>query len=236
MDEDPSARGLTSDSHPSQRVLVLAKSPRPPATPAADSKQVRSLLRSADRPSQSMDYLLKGDPLDLVQRSCAVLRTDARVLDPLRMHSCAAARVAFRGAAWKGQPPLDLWLARCIREAVRDCLAQDEEEERLGQIVEEGNAHKYAVMTELLGCSIDSARIAMLTFNRLPAAERHVAFSVLVLGRELETIQLPQTVRDSGNRPVSDLFAEAITRISAARPGKIPPPSPVEYDLSSANE
>ena len=228
--------GLESSDDPAARIVFLARAKQPTVSSPTETVRVRAWLRTASTPEESMDKLLEGDPLDLLPRAARVLQSRARILDPMRIHACAAARVAFRGFDWKGKPDLDRWLVRCIDEAIRDAMSEDEEEERYGRPLDERYAPRYEVMTELLGCPIELARIVMLTFNRLPLPERFVAHSVLLLGKDLGDIELPRSIRQKENRDPRALFAVAMSKVESATPGKIPAPAPDEYDLSSAND
>ncbi len=177
--------------------------------------------------------LLAGDPLSLRSRACVRLRNQHRILAPQRLIRQTAARVEFRGCSWTGKPPLDVWIARCVNEAILDCLEADDEDERDRVAITELNAPSYAVMRELLGHETPLTRLAMLTFNRLPPAVRQVCFRTIVCGDSLD-----RCVRD-GLGDLESLkrrSARGLRALSDLVPGRPPAPSEDEYDDSSAND
>lgn len=221
---------------PAAKVQFLARAKAPAASLQAETSRVRTWLRRASNTEEAISWLLQGDPLNLLSRTADNLRKHARILDPVRVNRYSVARVAFRSFGWRGKPELDSWLARCIDEAIRDALSEDEERERNQELIDDRQLPQYAIMIELLGCQPELARILMLTFNRLPIAERMTAHAVLLLGHKLDEVDLPQSVCAQERRPSRELFAAAMSALEAAIPGRIPPPAPDEYDLSSAND
>jgi hypothetical protein len=76
-------------------------------------------------PLEVLARLVPGDPLGLRARVCARLAAGALLLDVERLLLLAQVRCALRAAAWRGDPPIDVWSEERIDEAVEQLLAEE---------------------------------------------------------------------------------------------------------------
>ncbi len=214
--------------------------PRPTALEIHESiDELRRSYADSYPPRQSIDavlsagidarallpILIAGDPLELRSSACARLVAHARILDPNRLFFAAIARVAHRAGADPSTKRDGAWIKRCIDDAIYDCLRLDEEFERTLAPIDAESYAAYAVMAELLGFDILRARIAMLTFNRLPGPVRQICRAVLLRGTSLDQL----VEQDLGSlEQVKFLFRHGMQALHDARTGEIPAPSPDE--------
>lgn len=156
-----------------------------------------------------------------------MLRAQCRILDPHRLYRYNAARVAFYAMGIPKKVHLDKWLEACIREAVKDCLVEDEQSERGTAVQVAATAQSYEIMTEFLGIDPLLARLAMLTFNRLPEPDRKLLFPVLVDGTSL--VEMANRT-ESNLAEVERRFERLLREVSNPIAGRIPNPAPDEWE------
>jgi hypothetical protein len=151
--------------------------------------------------------LLCGDPLGLAARVEERLRARAYLFDADRVYLRAAARCARLALRYRGDPPLQRWLAERVDEALLDLLRADAESELRGEPAGPERLAVFEALARPLG--LDPARMqrACLAHNQLPQAQR-IAFREMVLeGRSLDSLAAP------GDRSATDIARAARTAL-----------------------
>lgn len=125
-------------------------------------------------PSQILEELSDGDPLEIGPRTVARIRERALLLDFERTATRAFARIAWSAPAWRGEPPLEPWLGGRIDEAIADMLEEDATEEFEGVPPENEHEPRFEWLAGAFGLEPALARRACTRFNDLPERTRRV--------------------------------------------------------------
>lgn len=158
---------------------------RDPASgpPGPDEHEVPlALLLSLGGPEQVLERIVPGDPLGVADCVAYELRRHAYLLDAQRVTRRALARCAQAACAWRGSPPLPVWVRERVSEAIEDVRRS----ERLPPAEREPCA--FETIAPPLGLPAHPLRHACARFNRLTALERQTFFSVLIEGEPLEGV------------------------------------------------
>ena len=148
----------------------------------------RAVLSGAS-PREVLARLMNGDPLGIRRVVAERLRLRAYLLDADQVQLRAVARCARFAARYRGQPPLECWLAEWVDEALLERVA--EELERADAPGGGGLAGGGAVFRHLsvpLGLDPACMRRACARFNALPESERRSFFDLVIDSRSLDAV------------------------------------------------
>jgi hypothetical protein len=136
-----------------------------------------------ERPSEILNRLVEGDPLELAPRVAKELAAGGWFVEPQRAWLRAAARTAYRAIGYRGSPPLDPWLADIVRRAVRELVEEQDMEELRGDPPETSvDAAWYEAIEGTAGLEPGFGRLACVVVNRQGRSDR-IAFRKVVLER-----------------------------------------------------
>jgi hypothetical protein len=157
----------------------------------------------AGSPREVLARLLCGDPLGLAARVEERLRSRAYLFDADRVYLRAAARCARLALRYRGDPPLQRWLAERVDEALLDLLRADSESELRGEPAGPERLAVFEALARPLG--LDPARMhsACLAHNQLPQAQRQAFREVVLEGRSLDGLAA------HGDRTATDIARAA---------------------------
>jgi len=144
----------------------------------------RALELFADgSPREILNRLCDGDPLGLEARTAKRAARDALFVDRERLSRRAFARVAYSACDFRSNVSLDPWIEARLKEAARDLLEEQQDEELRGISVHESmDAQYYGSFARDAGMEVGLARAACVALNRLPVETRR-AFHALVVER-----------------------------------------------------
>jgi hypothetical protein len=136
-------------------------------------------------PRQVLAEIVEGDPLGMRGRCTERLCTRALLLSLDRLVLRSMARAARAAMTYRGRPQLARWLNAQIDAAIRDLIAEDRENERMGLLPGEPADPHYAFVSEALGVDPALARRVCVVHNDLPDLQRRVFWAVIVEGKSL---------------------------------------------------
>lgn len=142
------------------------------------------------RPSDILEELADGDPLEIGPRTVARVRERALLLDFERTAERAMARVALSALSYRGEPPFEQWLEARIDQAIADMLEEDATEEFEGVPPENGHEPRFEWLAGAFGLEPALARRACVRFNDLPERTRRVFVLTTLEEREDEARKL----------------------------------------------
>jgi hypothetical protein len=147
----------------------------------------RRVLAGAS-PREVLARLMGGDPLGIAHVVEQRLRVRAYLLDADRVFLRTAARCARLAVRYRGDPPLERWLAERADEAIGDLLRSDGEAELRGEVPGPERLGVFEVLARPLG--LDPVRLhgACLAHNQLPEAQRRAFREVVLEGRALDAL------------------------------------------------
>jgi hypothetical protein len=147
----------------------------------------RRVLAGAS-PREVLARLMNGDPLGIAAVVEARLRARAYLFDADRVFLRTAARCARLAVRFRGDPPLERWLAERADEALGDLLRADAERELRGEPPGPENLAVFDVLARPLG--LDPARMhrACLAHNQLPEAQRRAFREVVIEARSIDAL------------------------------------------------
>lgn len=165
-------------------------SDRDPAPPADDDPDTRDFpgaesLRGQS-PMEVLHRLLDHDPFELQTRSIGRLEERALLISERRVYLRALARVAYGAPRYRGEPPLDDWLAGRIDQAIEEILEEDLEAELANEPIPVPYESRLVSLAEGLGLEIGMTRRACLRFNALPDRVRRTFFALAIHGKTLK--------------------------------------------------
>jgi hypothetical protein len=164
-------------------------------------------------PRELLRRFLDDDPLDIELR-CELRQSETcYLISPERLFFKAVARCAFAGFAYRGEPPVDEWIARRIDESIEDILEEDEEGAVQNLPIEEG--FHYDALSEAVGFRPKVARRAHVAFNALPRVARAAWFAVVVHGRTAE--EYAATERSTPDLVKSSVVQAVMTLLQFSR-------------------
>jgi hypothetical protein len=139
-------------------------------------------------PREVLARLMGGDPLGIAHVVEERLRVRAYLLDADRVFLRTAARCARLAVRYRGDPPLERWLAERADEAIGDLLRNDGEAELRGEAPGPDRLAVFEVLARPLG--LDPARLhrACLQHNQLPEPQRRAFREVVLEGRALDAL------------------------------------------------
>jgi hypothetical protein len=140
-------------------------------------------ILGAGGPRKVLERLVDGDPLEIGPRCQARIEEEAVFVAWDRLWLRAAARIAYASRAYRGVPPLALFLHEQIDLSIEDLIREDREEERSGLPARTPRDPRYAFVSEQLGMDPGLARKGCIRFNDLPKEVRQTYFAV-ALGRK----------------------------------------------------
>lgn len=207
VQESPHEAGWSA-SRPPARAASNGAPERDGATAGAEPARTlrdgewRRVLCAAS-PREVLGRLLCGDPLGLAARVEERLRARAYLFDADRVYLRAAARCARMALRYRGDPPLQRWLAERVDEALLDLLRADAESELRGEPAGPERLAVFEALARPLG--LDPARMhsACLAHNQLPQAQRQAFREVVLEGRSLDGLAA------SGDRSATDIARAA---------------------------
>ncbi|MCK6446103.1 MAG: hypothetical protein L6Q99_06890 [Planctomycetes bacterium] len=175
-------------------------------------------------PRAILTRLLSAHELEFDSRVAARLETRAIVLDPQRTMLRSMALTARRAISYRGEPPLDVFLADCIDRSIDDLIEEDIEAERSG-VPLELHDRRYVELAQSLGVEPIHARRIAIVLNTRADAERRAAFAVLIQRKSLD-----EHTRTSGQprEAVRTMVRDSLRRLSRAFGIEI---DPQEYGL-----
>ena len=149
-------RSRPSDEHASEGTPDEDAPREPP-----EAYPGQSLLRGT-RPSEVLQRLSRGDPLNMAGRTMQRIKDRAILMDSARLCLRAMAYVAHGAPYYEGEPPLAPWIDEHIDTAIQDFLEEDAYEEATKQPLEQPRDHRYAFLADLLGIPQHKARKACI--------------------------------------------------------------------------
>jgi hypothetical protein len=204
--EDPEVAGWPQPrrAHAAGAGELESRSARVDAPPARAAREAewRRVLCAAS-PREVLGRILCGDPLGLAARVEERLRARAYLFDADRVFLRAAARCARMALRYRGDPPLQRWLAERVDEALLDLLRADAEGELRGEPAGPERLAVFEALARPLG--LDPARMhsACLAHNQLPQAQRLAFREVVLEGRSLDSLAA------RGDRSATDIARAA---------------------------
>jgi len=139
------------------------------------------LFRDA-APREILARLLEGDPLELRRRSVERVRSQALLLDAGRLHLRTVAHVARHASAYRGAPPIDVWIAEKLRCSTSELLEEDAERAHSGEIPALRHGPLMEQIARTLGLEITTLALGLVAFHKA-AHEVRSAFQGLVIDR-----------------------------------------------------
>ncbi len=136
------------------------------------------------KPRDLLTRFLEGDPLDMELRCFRRRSQLAYLISSVRLVWRAAARAAYAGYSYRGDPPVDTWLEGRIDHSIRELLEEDEVGARKEQEVE--RPEDYEFVARALDVSPADARSACVAFNALDPDVRTTFFAVSVARTPIE--------------------------------------------------
>jgi len=191
---------------------------RPQTHSIARSFQGSELL-AGDSPAAILDRIARGDPLGIEARCKRHSSENALLLDSERLITRALAHTARRAVGYRGEPPLDSWLADRIEDAAAELLSEDVEAVRNQDPIDRSDL-RYRFLADALGVDAHVALRATAAFNDLPPDVRRDFWAVV---REGKTIQATVTASGRARAAVARNVKRGILTISLLRD---PGPSP----------
>ena len=178
------------DPSAGQDAALLARAMRgPPARAGGAARDVdwRRVLVGAS-PREVLARLMSGDPLRLAAVVEERLRARAYLFDADRVLLRTAARCARLALRYRGDPPLERWLAERADEALLDLLRADAESDMRGELPGPERLAAFEALARPLG--LDPARMhrACLAHNQLSEAQRRAFREVVIEGRSLDAL------------------------------------------------
>ena len=158
------------------------------------------LLRG-DSPQQVLERLTKGDPLELGARLPDRLEEQGYLIFPVRVIDLLFAHIAYGSMDYEGDPPLEVFLQRCIDKAVASYLTLESEDERKGAPIDFDGDPYYVLISEMLGVERDLSRLVLLHYNHLPLPTRRTFHSIMIVQKSMnrwvaEGNGPPERIRD----------------------------------------
>lgn len=144
-------------------------------------------LLAGSSPREILARLSNGDPLEIAHRATQRLRGQAYLLDLSLVRNRSLARTAYAAFLYRGDPPLEEFLERCIDRALRELIDEDRADVREGAEVGEEDA-RCAIVAERFGVDAPTARRACLAFNELPHDVRATWYGLEVEGKSFHRI------------------------------------------------
>ncbi len=147
----------------------------------------RRVLAGAS-PREVLGRVMNGDPLGLAARIEERLRARAYLFDADRVFLRAAARCARLAGRYRGDPPLEHWLAERIDESLLDLLRTDAEADVHGHPPGPEQLAAFEVLARPLGLDPACMHHACLVHNQLPEAQRKAFRELVIEGRTLDEL------------------------------------------------
>jgi DNA-directed RNA polymerase specialized sigma24 family protein len=173
-------------------------------------------LLSGASPREVLARIMNGDPLEVRARVSARLRERALLFDVDRVLLRSFARTARFAVRYRGDPPLDAWLASMVDEALADLLREDAEAERENAPLDERQHSVYCALARPLGLDPTRMRGVCSTFNALPDEERRAFHAFVIEGASLDDLARARSLSASevaraARRALDALLERAIT-------------------------
>lgn len=177
---------LRTTPHP--RVETEAQeSPPNSASDARAAEHWRSVLGGMG-PREVLARLLQGDPLELRRVVAARLQQRAYLFDADRVQLRALAHCARYGVRYRGTPPLEVWLAEIVDQALLDLLREDLQAERRGSRPDAQELAAFVDLARPLGLEPAAMRRVCLAHNLLREEDRRAFHGLVIAGRALEQV------------------------------------------------
>lgn len=155
------------------------------ATPSGEEGRVPAVLRGKNA-REVLAALLCDDTLELSARCLARLRDQAVILPHQRLYLRTAARMAHAASTYRGAPPLDVWIAKCISISARQLLESEREWAHHGLGDDEPGADFHASLASVLGMEPQMLRRGCVRFNGQAYEVRRAFWDLVIEGRSLE--------------------------------------------------
>lgn len=139
-------------------------------------------LFEGSSPRDILRRLVDGDPLGLRARCEQRIRLQALLLDVDRLSLRATAHVARHSLAYRGTPPLDVWVAERIRKSLTELLDEDDERSSARAIPTAPRDERLLAIADALGLEPELFARGVATFNRAPFTVRSALCGMLLDG------------------------------------------------------
>lgn len=131
-------------------------------------------------PSEILPRLLDGDRLELWPRCAEHVMHRCQLMDVERLYYRAVARIAHAGPTYRGRPELSVFLRERIEVSLNELMREDQEEERRGAPMAEGESARFRFLNEVLGMELPVTRGGVVRFNVLDEEVRQTFFALVV--------------------------------------------------------
>jgi DNA-directed RNA polymerase specialized sigma24 family protein len=159
----------------------------PPAAEKAEPRHALPEILQGSDPKVILDRLVASDPFEVQARCLRKLRSEAVVIDVLRLAQNSMARIAIAAGSYAGREPIDEWVDLAIDLSLVDLIEEQAEEERRGvALLRSKDALFYAQFAVATGMDVVDARSACVTLNEMSIDHRQAFFRVIVEGMPLE--------------------------------------------------
>jgi len=226
-------RSADSGKSEADELRELERELREIATPAGSDRFPGCELLSGGSPREVLHRIHDGDPLGMVRRCQDRLIRRAILMDVARVFPVAIACVAHAAPRYRGEPPLDEWLERCIDRAVRSLIDRDTEEERSGIPPTPPFDSHLVRMSQILGVEAPLARWATVVFHHLPTPTRRAFHAVAFQGKTIH-----RWVAEGHGPPhvVRERITHAMGMISTGGTYALPGPDPPDEEEQEGDD
>lgn len=139
----------------------------------------------AGSPREVLARLTKVDALELGARCTATIERQAVLVDAMRLQYRALAHIARDGAAYRGSPALDIWIAERVRRSLKECLEEDRIAHRSGLPAQIEGDPLFEFLANTLGVPSEHLRRGILQFNSAPFEARSAFFALVVARKDI---------------------------------------------------
>jgi hypothetical protein len=186
----------------------------PPQNDAGDSAEDGpdpGLLRGSS-PRVVLARICDGDPLELHARCSAHVGEQALLIDPARLYSRSAARIAYSAMAWRGDPRPAEFIAQRIALSLTELVEEDQEAIAHGAPPSPDPDAVHDFVSSVLGLERALAPRACAAFNGLALPLRRAWFAVVVEGETIVDHAATAAVEEAMVRQRLRSVLEAISR------------------------
>ncbi len=145
-------------------------------------------------PREVLARMLQGDPLDMRVVVSRRLTERAYLFDADRVHLRALAHCARRALRYRGNPPLETWLAELVDLALFELLREDAAAERRGSAPDAEILAAFVELARPLGLEPTAMGRVCLAHNLLREPDRQAFYGLVIAGRSLEELAKAQGV------------------------------------------